>query len=254
MGCLKKRSFWFLGVSLIWCVTACTNNSIALDATTTTFSPLAEVVEQAPALQQQVVTTMGYLYVDSAGARLIDSISFSQDATPQPVSLPSEQIWISAELPSTLASPPQQIGSVQLAPVLARGRIEGPGNFGGDGAYQYRIVDPQLQIVIPQETTISVLSEQPSEYDNQLVRVQGGLLSSPTSAVLAEELGQGGIPDSQKHQIKLQGSIDDVAMLAQLQSHSDDTIYFGNVQVEGIWQQKRLIPLTIIPVIDAPET
>lgn len=254
MSFFKKHTSWFLCISLICFLTACANNSMVLDVTNTPFSTVAEVVDQAPALRQQVVTTMGYLYVDSAGARLIDHISFSENTTPQPVSLPSEQIWISQELPTTLASPPQQIGNVQLVPVLARGRIEGPGNFGHDGAYHYRIVDPQLQIVIPQETTIAALSQHASEYDNRLVRVQGGLLSSPTSAVLAEELGQGGVPLPQKYQIKLQAPINDLAMLAQLQSHSDDTIYFGNVQVEGIWQQKRLIPLTIIPVTDAPET
>lgn len=250
MSFLKKRILWFLSMGLLCLMTGCTSNSIPLDATTASFSPLTEVIAQAPGLRQQVVTTMGYLYVDSAGARLLDYVSFSANSIPQPLSPPSEQIWLSEELPATLANAPQQIGSVQLAPVLARGRIEGSGSFGPDGAYHYRIVDPQLQIVIPQETTIAALSQQPSDYDNRLVRVNGALLSSRTSAILSEELGDGGVPDAQKYQIKLQSPIEDMAMLTQLQSLSDNAIHFGRVQIEGIWQQKRLIPLTIIPVTD----
>ena len=99
------------------------------------------------------ITTVGYVVVDATGARLVDGLSFSSGTTPQPLSAPSDQVWLDMEAVDQLGGALRAAGAIQYALVVAGGRLEGPQAYGAGGGYRYRLSDPRLQPLAPQETT-----------------------------------------------------------------------------------------------------
>ncbi len=132
--------------------------------------------------------------------------------------------------------------------VLARGRLEGPGNYGPDGSYHYQMRGPQLQAIAPEETNIRTLSGNAAAYEGRIVRLTGALLAHSGSAVLVERLGAGGLPEEGARQLKLNGPIRDHKLLDQLK-RTGGGIYFGQVQIEGFWRGGQLTPLAILLVV-----
>jgi hypothetical protein len=198
-------------------------------------------------MQGGQLTTAGYLYADASGFRLIDGVTVSDNATPQPLTQPAEQIWIGNTAPASM-QPLTTTGAIQMAVVLAQGRLDGPGAYGPNGAYRYQLGDPRFQTIPLAETSITNLLDNPSVYSGRYIRINGALLSSATASVLVDKLGPGGVPDAAARQIKVRSPIRDSALLEHLQQSSNGSVRFGNVQIEGFWVDRFLIPLKITPL------
>lgn len=194
------------------------------------------------------VTTVGYAVVDDTGVRLLDGLSFSAGVTPQPLSDVTGQIWLGSETAGALADMMRSAGAIRYAVVAARGRLEGPGSYGPGGAYRYRMSDPQLQPIAPEETTVVALLDNSAAYEGRLVRIAGALLTRPDSALLVDRLGAGGLPEPKARQVKLRAPLRDKALLDRLQGAPGGAVRFGRVQVEGFWRAGVLTPLSLLPI------
>jgi hypothetical protein len=234
-----------IGLCLALAATGCSDTSPpALPLPTVApldFTPIDVLLAQPSSAR---VSTAGYVLVSTAGAELVDSISFSAGATPQPLAPVEKRIWLGADTPPALAGALHSAGTLRYAIVAAHGRLEGPGTY-GPGGYRYQMVAPDLQPLSPQETTIAALLDSSALYENRPVRLIGALLARPDSALLIERLGAGGLPAPKARQVKLRASIQDQALLARLQGPPSGAIRYGQVQVEGIWHAGVLTPLSI---------
>jgi hypothetical protein len=233
---------------LVACGEASSFPAIPPTPTPLVFTPLGDLLgRNLPAAGVQV-TTVGYVVTDDTGVRLLDGLSFSAGAVPQPLSDSARQIWLETESVQALGGLLQGAGAMRYAVVLARGRIEGPGGYGPNGGYGYRMRGAQLQTIAPEETSIATLIGAAAAYEGRLVRVTGGLLARSNSALLVEHLGPGGIPEANARQLKLHGPIRDQALLGRLKSMAGGAVHFGQVQVEGLWRGGQLTPLAILPI------
>jgi hypothetical protein len=208
------------------------------------FTPIEKVL--APQSAGSEVSTAGYVLVADAGAELVDGVSFSVGTTPQPLAGVEARIWLGGDVVPSLKGALRSAGAVRYAIVLARGRLDGPGNYGPGGVYRYQISAPKLQPLSPEETTIATLIDHSAAYDGRPVRVLGALLSRADSALLIEKIGTGGIPAPKARQVKIHGPIHDKAMLDRLQGAPGGAIRYGQVQVEGFWRDGMLVPLSIV--------
>jgi len=134
---------------------------------------------------------------------------------------------------------------VQYGIVQAQGQVRGPGSFGSEGRYPYQFVPDSLKILSPETVTIGELLAGTAAYEQQLVRVKGELLTSEDTALLVSRIGAGGVPASNSRQLKLPVPLRDPALLDQLSQVADTPIYFGPVQIDGIWRGDILQPLGI---------
>jgi len=211
------------------------------------FTPLAELLGRNMPVTGAEITTVGYVVVGDEGARLLDGMSFSAGATPQP--LPDTgQVWLGTDVTRALGGLLQRAGDVRYAVVVAHGRLEGPGIYGPGGGFRYQLNDSRLQTLTHEETSIAALIDNAAAYEGRLVRVAGGLLARKDSALLVEQLGAGGLPAPGTRQIKVRGPLRDVALLERLKRTSNGAIHFGQVQVEGFWRSGQLAPLAILPI------
>jgi hypothetical protein len=141
-----------------------------------------------------------------------------------------------------------RLGLGETAPsgslVLARGRLQLAGASG-----QRELVVESLVVVVPEETSVGALLDRSALYNGRLVRVNGGAVISGSSAVLVDQLGDGGIPQPGARQIKLRPVARDEALLARLRTSSSTGDQqgprFGRVQIEGYWRDAALVPLII---------
>jgi hypothetical protein len=212
-----------------------------------TFTPLGDLLGRSMPVAGSEITTVAYVVVDDAGARLLEGMSFSAGAAPQPSS-DTGQVWLGTDVVRSLGGLLQRAGGVRYAVVLARGRLQGPGVYGPDGSYRYQLSDPRLQTLAYEETSIAALLDNAAAYEGRLVRVAGGLLARNDSALLVEQLGAGGLPAPGTRQVKLRGALHDAALLGRLKGTPNGAIHFGQVQVEGIWRGGQLAPLAILPI------
>jgi hypothetical protein len=212
-----------------------------------TFTPLGDLLGRSMPVAGAEITTVGYVVVGEAGAHLVDGMSFSAGVMPEPLS-GEGQVWLGADVVRSLGGLLQRAGGLRYAVVLARGRLEGPGLYGPDGSFRYQLNNPHLQTLAHEETSIAALLDNAAAYQGRLVRVAGGLLARPDSALLVEQLGPGGIPAPGTRQVKLRGPLRDRALLSRLKRSTNGAIHFGQVQVEGIWREGQLTPLAILPI------
>jgi hypothetical protein len=237
-----------LGVLLALLVTACSDAVPAVgpapQPTPISFTPIEKILALEAAGRE--VSTAGYLLVADAGAELVDRVSFSAGATPRPLAGAEARIWLGADIVPSLKGMLRSAGDTRYAIVLARGRLDRPGNYGPGGIYRYQMTAPTLQLLSPEETTIATLIDQSADYDGRVVRVVGALLSRSDSALLIEKIGTGGMPAPKARQIKIQAPIGDKALLDRLQGPPGGAIRYGQVQVEGFWQDGMLVPLSIV--------
>ncbi len=210
-----------------------------------TFTPLDMLLKSAAPPRD--VTTAGYLAVDSAGATLVDGLSFTADGKARLLNNP-HQIWLGPTIETNIKAQLRVAGALQFAPVRVHGRLEGPGAYGPSLDYRYQLIGPSLEVVTTQETTINDLLEHSANYENRLVRLVGSLIAGDSSALLVDQLGAGGLPMPKARQIKLPAPLQDRALLGRLNGGSSASIRFGRVQVEGFWRAGILIPLSIILV------
>jgi hypothetical protein len=143
---------------------------------------------------------------------------------------------------------PLRLVSAEAVPngslVLVRGMLQPAGPNG-----QRELAAESLVVVVPEETSVGALLDRSGLYNGRLVRVNGGAVISGSSAVLVDQLGDGGIPQPGARQIKLRPAAQDDALLAKLRSSSpagdQQGPRFGSVQVEGYWRDGALVPLII---------
>lgn len=200
---------------------------------------IGELLLAGPALGQ--VATVGYLLIDEDGAALVDGLHMRDP----PVPLDDLGVWLGAvpSLPEDAAI--SVAGATQYLLVEARGRLEGPGSFGPDGRYRYRLVDGELHPREPRMLTIIELLAGSERYEGHAVQVEGHLLATPDSALLVELLGEGGVPDNDARQLKFVAPPRDVAIIPGMQRSADQRVIYGPVEVVGLWRDGRMHALAI---------
>ncbi|MDW8231172.1 MAG: hypothetical protein RMJ54_00165 [Roseiflexaceae bacterium] len=217
---------------------SCGDTPASPSAPTPTFLPL----DAALGALRTSSPISAYLLIDASGARLVAGLSFSSGATPTPADLPVRHVWLDpGEVIDDLAARAQPAGAVRYLAVAVTGDLEGPGAFGPNGAFGYRM---RLRTITPlpwQETTVALLATTPAV--GQAVRVTGGLIASQNEAILAEALGPGGAPAPQTRQVKLRTPLRDAALLSRLTTTPGSAVRYGMVQVEGIWRDGVLVPM-----------
>jgi hypothetical protein len=152
---------------------------------------------------------------------------------------------LGAEAADALGGALHSAGGVRYAPVLARGRWEGPGAYGAAGKYRYQLVSARLERLSVQDATVGELIDRPTSYDGRLIRVAGGLLVHEQSALLVDRLGPGGVPAPDARQVKLRAPLADRALLDRLKGPAGGAVRYGQVQIEGFWRAGALVPLSI---------
>jgi hypothetical protein len=242
-----RSTLILLAILLAACGDIVTPPTLPPTPTPLTFTPLGELLGRNLPLAGAEITTVGYVVVDDAGARLLDGMSFSAGDTPEPLS-GAGQVWLGTEVVRSLGGLLQRAGGLRYAVAVARGRLEGPGVYGPNGGYRYQLNDPQVRTLTHEETSIARLLDSAAAYEGRLVRVAGGLLARKDSALLVEQLGAGGLPAAGTRQIKLRGELQDAALLGRLKRTPNGAIHFGQVQVEGFWRDGQLAPLAILPI------
>jgi hypothetical protein len=186
------------------------------------------------------VRAVGYLVPAAGGALLADSLILDAGGALAPDL--GRAIWIDAPPPALGAG--EQAGAFLLAEL--RGTLEGPGQFGPDGGFAWRLADVEANAVGVRELTIPLLLENSGLYEGQAVQLTGQLLLSGDSALLVERVGPGGIPATEALQLKLATPPRDPALGERLQA-AGARARFGPVQLTGLWRAGRLYPLAVLP-------
>jgi hypothetical protein len=214
-----------------------------------TATPMAFVVIPdlltAQLARDRLVTTIGYVLADQTGAILVDAVVFDPTGKPQPLDTGSPPLWLGAQVPAQIRGLLRTASGLEYGSVIVRAHLIGPGNFGPNSQYHYQLTDPILQPLAAQETTIDELLSQPATYESRLIRIVGGLLIRETSALLVDKLGAGGIPEPKSRQIKLRAPINDQAVLARLKGVPGGAVHFGQIQIEGLWRNGALTPISV---------
>ena len=249
---VHKNTHLVIACLLVMLLAACQNSAAPVPSlppppTPIAFVPLDVLLKPNAAPSSGGVTTVGYLLVDDTGAALVDGLSFAADGTPQLLDSPNK-IWLGAGIVANLKAQLRDTGRLQFAPARVHGQLEGPGMYGPSHGYSYRFIDPSIEVITAQETTIGDLLDHSAGYENRLVRLVGSLIARDSSALLVDQLGAGGLPMPKARQIKLRAPLQDRALLARLKGVSGGAIRFGQVQVEGFWRAGVLIPISIILV------
>jgi len=214
-------------------------------ATPMTFTLMPDLLTTSQPAVDRSVTTIGYVLADQAGAILVDAIVFNPAGKPQPLDTNTAPLWLAADARAQIQGLLRKAGNVEYASVVVRAHLIGPGNYGPNGQYHYQLANPHLQPLAAQETTVDDLLNQPAAYESRFVRMVGGLLARDTSALLVDKLGAGGMPEPKSHQIKLRTPINDQALLARLKSTPSGVVHFGQIQIEGLWRDGVLTPISI---------
>lgn len=198
--------------------------------------------------QSKPFSAAGYLFADADGVRLLDGLSFAAGEQPRPITDPERQIWLAGEPPAAIQSLLRSVGDTRYALVIGRGRLEGPGHYGPTGDYRYHLAEPDIQPLAPLEATVANLLDDQASYADRVVRINGTALFSGASALLADKVSPGGVPESGARQVKLAISNNDPALLARLNAAPGAAFRYGQVQVEGLWHGRQLIPFSIVPI------
>lgn len=241
---------FMLGATLF--LISCTNVtpasvSVPTNTEAGVFTPLTEIMQQGDVNSSKPVTTVGYAYADDSGVRLVDTLSFSAGPTPQPLALPQQQLWLGSKPPDQLAPLLRMDGTARVAPVRARGTLEGSGQFGPQGQFQYQLKNPRFDLLVPQDVTFETLFANNAMYENRFVRIAGTLFAQGSSGLLVEKTDANGVPAPGARQVKLSIPVRDTALLARLRQARDQNVHFGTVQVEGFWRNGALLPLALFP-------
>ncbi len=211
------------------------------------FTPLMQIMQQGDARANTLVTTVGYAYADDAGVRLVDTLSFSAGPTPQPLAPPQQQLWLGSTSSDQLAVLLRTAGTARVAPVRARGTLQGPAQFGPQGNHQYQLNNPHFDLLVPQDVTFETLFKNDTIYENRFVRIVGALFVQGSSGLLVEKVDANGVPAPGARQLKLSTPVRDTALLARLHQARDQNVHFGSVQIEGFWRNGALLPLALFP-------
>jgi hypothetical protein len=187
------------------------------------------------------LTLVGYLYADGQRAVLTPGLSGRPNEPPLPLpAAPAQQVWLGAAPEPAIAPRLQQQGATRYGLVEVQGQLDGPGAFGPDGLYPYRMRPTAYLLLMPQPVTLAELTADSGTYEEQYVRVSGVLLASDDSLLLVDATGEGGVPAPGSTPVKLVWPLRDPAVVAQLSQPPDSAVRFGAVQVEGLWRNGTL--------------
>ncbi|MCS6881014.1 MAG: hypothetical protein RMK84_02000 [Oscillochloridaceae bacterium] len=235
---MRWLSLWLLVPLLIACGAERRARPTPLPAPTTpALSAVLAAATPGP------VRTFGYLLISHEGATLVEGVSMAPDGSPVP--LVPEGLWLGDPPPLPDEPALDEAGAVRYGIVNASGILAGPGRFGPEGRYSYRLSDPRIIPLGLREVTIALLLENSGLYEGQAVRVRGDLLARGDAAVLVERLGPGGVPEAAARQIKLDGPVRDSGALAALHTNPGNKVRFGPVEITGVWRGGRLYPLNV---------
>jgi hypothetical protein len=200
---------------------------------------VSELIAAPPA--PGLLSTVGYLYIDAEGARLISGVSGAAGEL-QPIGAQVEHIWLD-EIPPAVEAELNTTGETRYGAVRAAGTFSGPGSYGPAGRSLYQMVDVTYTTLVASAINIALLENNSAIYEQQLVRLNGFLLVGTSSALLVDHLGSGGVPGANARQLKVAYPIHDEALLQQLQGAPSAAARFGPVSIEGFWQGGVLYPL-----------
>jgi hypothetical protein len=246
---ISRITITLLITGLVFLLSACQDASARIQLPPTaapiSYVLIPDLLTTSQPAGNRSIATIGYVLADQTGVLLVDAVVFDAGGKPEPLETGSAPLWLGTQLPTQLQGLLRTAGSVEYASVVAHAHLLGPGSYGPNGRYHYQLTDPILQPLAAQETTIDDLLNRPAAYESRLIRMVGGLLIRESSALLVDKLGPGGIPEPKSRQIKLRAPINDQALLARLKSAPSGAVHFGQIQIEGLWRQGALTPISI---------
>ncbi len=166
------------------------------------------------------------------------------DTTRSTAGQTGQAIWLEQPVDDTIRSRLSDGAGV----LKIRGKLSPPGAYGRDQRFAYQITAEEIDVLQPERTTLINLTQNPHTLDRILLRVQGILLSQQDSALLVDQVSEGGVPTG-AHQIKLPSAAFDQSLLNQL--NSSGSVRWGAVEVLGWWQDGTLTPFKITPAEEA---
>ena len=148
-------------------------------------------------------------------------------------------IWLAGPLPDDIRSKLKgNTGVLKL-----RGELSPPGAYGREQRFPYQFTAASIAVLQSERTTLVNLAENPRALDRILLRVEGTLLAQRDSALLVDQVSEGGVPLAGGHQIKLSREQLEPGFLQSLSRSGD--VRWGQVEVVGWWQDGTLTPFEI---------
>lgn len=195
---------------------------------------IADVLAEPQRWSGQEIVLIAQMGVQGAEQLLTASLGSSDPAPMQP----DQAIWLAEVPPAEIRSQVQAGDTI----VKIRGQLSPPGAYGRDQQFPYQISATQIDVLAPERTTLANLAQNPQALDQVLLAVEGTLLAQQNSALLTDQVSEGGVPTGQQ-QIKLSRTAIDQAVFDKLKSSGE--VRWGEVQVIGWWQDATLTPFKI---------
>lgn len=198
--------------------------------------PITLVLAEPQRWSGQEITIVGPIALTGEDRVLIASLEEAND----PGSVrPDQAIWLEQQPPESIRN---EIVNSEGSILKIRGTISPPGAYGRDQQFPYQLSTQTMEVVQPERTTLANLAQNPQALDQILLSVGGTLLAQQSSALLTDQVSEGGVPTG-LHQIKLSRPSIDQSLLQKLKSSGE--VRWGEVQVVGWWQDGTLAPFKI---------
>lgn len=195
---------------------------------------IADVLAEPQRWSGQEIVLIAQMGVQGAEQLLTAGLGSDDPAAVQS----NQAIWLAEPPPAEIRSQVQAGATV----VKIRGRLSPPGAYGRDQQFPYQISAAQIDVLAPERTTLANLAQNPQALNQVLLTVEGTLLAQQNSALLTDQVSEGGVPTG-RHQIKLSRATIEQAVFDKLQSSGE--VRWGEVQVIGWWQDATLTPFKI---------
>jgi hypothetical protein len=197
--------------------------------------PITAVLAEPQRWSGQEITIVASLVLQGDDRILIAS---AEDVGNSADIAPAQAIWLEE-------APPESIRSAVLSGntiLKLRGTLSPPGAYGRDQRFPYQISAEQIETLQAERTTLANLAQNPRSLDRILLSVEGTLLTEPSSALLTDQVSEGGVPTG-LHQIKLRGTSLNQTLLDRMESSGE--VRWGKVAITGWWQDGTLTPFKI---------
>lgn len=195
---------------------------------------LPEVLAEPQQWSGRELTLISPVYDDGENRLLAVPLPVSADSVDQ-----TKGIWLAEPLSAEV----QQKLSVENTIVKLHGVLSPPGAYGREQQFAYQFVAEQSHVLTPERTTIANLALNPQALDQILLRLEGTLLADPDAALLVDEVGAGGVPKANGHQIKLVRTALSPTLVDSLSGSAN--VRWGKVEIVGWWQNGTLTPLMV---------
>jgi predicted small lipoprotein YifL len=145
-------------------------------------------------------------------------------------------IWLAEPLPDEVRNELEDgRGIVEL-----QGQLSPPGAWGREQGWTYQFTADQARVLQPERTTIANLALNPQALNRIVLTLDGTLLLRGDTALLVDNVGEGGVPASSAREIKVVDDAIDAATTQRLAQSGD--VRWGEVRVVGWWQDGVLTP------------